>query len=157
MKKICCLTIILCLLCSCSKESKFGIEQFVSRMNKEFLTAYKTSDFMLGVDENGNNYLFIDGDNYLLSLPLNSNNDIIGVSLLCTQDYDISAAVNEFQNICCVFTENDTDTQRSILNDCGITADTIKYTDSNSIITVGKYKYTVVCNQYSITLFCDKI
>ncbi len=157
MKKICCLFIILCLLCGCSKETKFGIEQFVTRMNKEFLTEYSTADFMLSVDENENNYLFCDKGNCFLSLQLNDDNDIIGISLLVTEGYDISNGINEFQNMCCIFTGNDVDTQKSILNESNITADKIKYADSSNTITVGKYKYTIVCNEYSVTLFCEKV
>ena len=56
-----------------------------------------------------------------------------------------------------MFTNNDYDTQKATLENCQINTDTIKYADSNNVITVGKYKYTVICNDYSVTFFCDRV
>lgn len=157
IKKLICLICILLTLCGCSQEQKFGLEQFVSRINKQFETTYKTSDFMLGTDENGKRYLFCDNDYGLTTLSLGTDNSIIGVGLLINESMDTNDAINTFCNICCVFTGNDKSTQQEILTQCQITGDTIKYADNNTVITVGKYKYTVVCNEYSITLFCDRV
>ena len=157
INKLTCLICILLILCGCSQEQKFGIEQFVFRMNEQFETTYKTSDFMLGADEYGKKYLFCDNNYGLTALSLDSDNRIIGVGLLINESIDINDGINTFCKICCIFTGNDQLSQQEILNQCKITADTIKYADNNTVITVGKYKYTIVCNEYSITLFCDRV
>lgn len=157
IKKITILTVVFLLLCGCSKETKFGIEQFVSRMNEQYKTTYKTADFMFGTNENDEKYLFYDSIDGLITLSLDNNNDIKGVSLLINESMDINEGVNTFCRLCCIFTGTDEETQRSTLSNCTITADTIKYADSNIVITVGKYKYTVVCNEYSVTFFCDRV
>lgn len=126
-------------------------------MNEQYETTYKTADFMLGTDENGKKYLFCDNSYGLTSLSLDSDNRIIGVGLLINESMDINDGINTFCNICCIFTDNDESTQQEILAQCRITVDTIKYADNNTVITVGKYKYTVVCNEYSVTFFCDRV
>lgn len=151
------ISILLILLCGCSKESKFGLEQFTSRMNTQFDYSLNTADFILHIDENENNNLFCEIESSLITLSLDNNNDIKGISLLVTDSQDIPNTINFFCNMCCVFTGSDYDTQKSIFDSCQINTDTIKYADSNNVITVGKYKYTVVCNQYSVTLFCDRV
>ena len=151
------ISISLSLLCGCSKESKFGLEQFTSRMNTQFDYSLNTADFILHIDENENNNLFCEIESSLITLSLDNNNDIKGISLLSTDSQDIANTLNFFCDMCCVFTGNDYDTQKSIFENCQINADTIKYADSNNVITVGKYKYTVVCNEYSVTLFCDRV
>ena len=151
------ISISLSLLCGCSKESKFGIEQFTSRMNTQFDYSLNTADFILHIDEYENNNLFCEIESSLITLSLDNNNDIKGISLLATDSQDIPNTINFFCNMCCVFTGNDYDAQKSIFDSCQINTDTIKYADSNNVITVGKYKYTVVCNEYSVTLFCDRV
>ena len=157
-KKILLITIsvVLILLCGCSKESKFGLEQFTSRMNAQFDYSLNTADFILHIDENENNNLFCEIESSLITLSLDNNNDIKGISLLSTDAQNITNTLDFFCNMCCVFTGNDYNTQKAILDNCNIKIDTIKYADSNNVITVGKYKYTVVCNEYSVTLFCDR-
>lgn len=157
IKKLTALICILLCLCGCSQEEKFGLEQFVSRMNEQYNTTYKTADFMLGTDAENKKYLFCDSSEGLISLSLDSNNDIIGVSLLINESIDINKGINTFLNICCIFKGNDEKSEKKIFTDCNITDHTIKYADNNTVITVGKYKYTVVCNEYSITFFCDRV
>ncbi len=157
IKKITALICVLLCLCSCSQEEKFGLEQFVSRMNEQYNTTYKTANFMLGEDGDKQKYLFYDGNDGLISLSLDKNNDIIGVSLLINESIDINKGINTFLNICCIFKGNDAESEKKIFTDCNITAHTIKFADSNMVITVGKYKYTVVCNEYSVTFFCDRV
>lgn len=157
IKKLTALICVLLCLCGCSKEEKFGLEQFVSRMNEQYNTTYKTADFMLGTDAENKKYLFCDSSEGLISLSLDSNNDIIGVSLLINESIDINKGINTFLNICCIFKGNDEASEKKIFTDCNITDHTIKYADNNTVITVGKYKYTVVCNEYSITFFCDRV
>ncbi len=157
IKKIVALTCILMILSGCSQEAKFGVQQFVARMNKQYRTTYKTADFLFGTDKKSQNYLFYDSNDGLITLSLDSDNSIIGVALLINESIDINKGINTFCKICCIFTGNDENTQKQILNDCKINSDTIKYADSNMVITIGKYKYTIVCNEYSITLFCDRV
>ena len=146
----------LCFLCGCSKESKFGVEQFVHRMNTQFEYGFDTSLFILGIDENNENNLFYETESSLITLSLDSNNNIIGVCLLETDAQKTSETIRLFSHMCSVFTGNDYETQCSIFSSYKINEDTIKFADNNTVITVGKYKYTIVCNQYSITLFCDR-
>ena len=158
-KKICIFLLIftLCFLCGCSQESKFGLEQFSHRMSKEYEIDFNTADFMYGQNENGENYLFYEEDNFLLSLSLDANNSIKGVSLLCTESMDINSGLDTFCKICSVFTGESYENQKSTLEECKINTDEIKYADDSFSTTVGKYKYSVVCNNYSITLFCDRV
>lgn len=156
IKKITALSLIFLFLCGCSRETKFGIQQFVARMNEQFDTTYETKNFLYA-ENDGNRYLFHDGDEGLVSLIIDKDNDITGVSLLITESMDINAAINTFTELCCVFTDSEKTSQNKLLSDCNINADTIKYADSNMVITIGKYKYTVICNEYSVTLFCDRI
>ena len=157
IKKITALICILLCLCGCSKEEKFGLQQFVSRMNEQYSTTYKTADFMLGTDIENKKYFFYDSNDGFISLSLDSNNDIIGVSLLINESIDINKGINTFLNICCIFKGNDEKSEQKVFVDCNINTDTIKYADSNMVITIGKYKYTVICNDYSVTFFCDRV
>ena len=151
------LAFIIIFLTGCSKEEKFGIEQFVTRMNKTYDTKYKTTDFLLGENQDEKNRLFYDYGNFLLVLRLNNENQITEAGLLTTDDSDITQYINEFCRICSVFTGVGYYEQQNTLSECGISTENIKKTDSNWTITVGKYRYSVVCNDYSITLFCEKI
>ena len=157
IKKIIALICVLLCLCGCSQEEKFGLEQFVTRINDNYNTTYKTSDFMLGTDKNDCKYLFCDSKDGLISLSIDSDNNIIGVGLLVNESIDINDAINTFLNICCIFKSSDNESEKKVFTDCKINSDTIKYADSNMVITVGKYKYTIVCNEYSITFFCDRV
>lgn len=147
----------LILLCGCSKESKFGVQQFTERMNNQYETDFVTSDFILGTDESGENYLFCEKDEMLIALSLDTNNTIRGVGLTLTESMDINAGLDTFLQICCVLTGESEENQRATFRNCGITEEKIKYADSNFVITVGKFKYSVICNDYGITLFCDRV
>ncbi len=159
LKKICIILSVSCVIFfgGCSKESKFGIQQFVERMNTQYGTEFATADFILGTDKENSNYLFCDKDDMLISLLLDTNNTIRGVGLLLTESMDINEGLNTFLHICCVFTGESEDNQQATLTNCGITQEKIKYADSNFVITVGKFKYSVICNDYSVTLFCDRV
>lgn len=151
-----CVCLALIFLCGCSKENKFGVQQFVERMNNQYENDFTTSDFILGTDEAGENYLFCEKDEMLISLSLDTNNSICGVGLVLTESMDINDGLDTFLQICCVMTGEDEENQRATFKNCGFTADKIKYADSNFVITVGKFKYSVICNDYGITLFCDR-
>ena len=159
IKKICVflLIFVLCSFCGCSQESKFGIEQFTHRMNTQFEMNLNTADFMYGQSENEENYLFYEDGDFLITLSLNANNSINGVGLLITESMDIKSGLDTFYKICSVFTGDSYENQKDTIESKGINSDEIKYADNNFAITVGKYKYSVICNDYSITLFCDRV
>lgn len=141
---------------ACSKESKFGIQQFVERMNKTYKTEYQTSDFVLSKRED-ENVLFLSEENSLISVFIDNSNYIKGVSLLITADGDIENAKNTYCQMCSIFTGNDFESQMKIFNESDFFNEDIKFADGNSLITVGRYKYTIVCNDYSITFFCNRV
>lgn len=141
----------------CSKEEKFGVEQFVDRINQNYETEYKTSDFLLGKNQNEENCLFYEQGNTMIALLLNNENQITGTGLLITDDSNTQEYINEFCRISSILTNSEYVKQNEILEQCGIDKNSIKLTDSNWIITVGKYEYSVVCNNYSITLFCERV
>ena len=143
-------------LCSCSKESKFGVQQFVERMNDTFMTDYTTSEFLQS-EKDGDNFLFLTRGNNMLNLLLDDDNNIKGISLLITADGNIENAKKLYCQMCSVFTCNDYETQCKIFSDSDFLNESIKFADGNSVITVGRYKYTIVSNSYAITLFCDKV
>lgn len=150
------LIFIATLFCSCSQESKFGIEELCKRTNENFGTSLKSEDFFLA--ENGDErFLIYENGNTLISVSIDTNNTVKGVSVLLTSDGNINDGIELFYELCCVFTCNEPTSQKEILDSCGITADKTEFADSNSIFTVGKYKYVVVCNRYSVTLFCDRV
>lgn len=159
LKKICIFLSVICLFAfgGCSQESKFGVQQFTERMNTQYGTDFATSDFIFGTDEAGENYLFCEKDEMLISLSLDTNNTIKGVGLVLTKSMDINAGLDTFLHICCVLTGEDEENQSVTFKKCGITEKKIKYADSNFVITVGKFKYSVICNDYSVTLFCDRV
>lgn len=147
---------VIFLFSACSKESKFGIEQFTERMNSQFGTNYNTADFILGTDSEGEKYMLYEEGDTLISVSLDANGTIKGAALLVTDGGDIAGCIDTYKKVCCVLTGDDEPTQSSTLTNCGITADKIKYADSNTVNTVGKYKYTAICNTSSVTLFCER-
>lgn len=144
------------LLCSCSKESKFGVQQFVERMNKAFETDYNTNEFMLS-EKNDENILFLTRESNMITLMLDKDNNINGISLLITADGNIENSKKLYCQMCSILTGNNYENQLKIFSDSEFFSDKIKFADGNSVITVGRYKYTIVSNDYSITFFCDKI
>ena len=143
-------------LCSCSKESKFGVQQFVERMNDTFMTDYTTSEFLQS-KKNDDSFLFLTREHNMITLLLDIDNNIKGISLAITADGNIENAKKLYCQMCSVFTGNDYETQCKIFSDSDFLNESIKFADSNSLITVGRYKYTIVCNSYAITFFCDKV
>ncbi len=143
-------------LCSCSKESKFGVQQFVERINENFDTDYMTSEFLLSKKNDGN-FLFLTRESNMITLLLDEDNNIKGLSLLITAEGNIENAKIAYCQMCSIFTGKDYEEQMKIFDNCDFLAEDINFVDGNSIITVDRYKYTIVCNDYSITFFCDKI
>ena len=125
-------------------------------MNKTFKTEYQTSDFILSKREN-DNVLFLSEENSLISVFIDNNNYIKGISFLITADGDIEKGKTTYCQMCSIFTGNDFESQMKIFNESDFFNEDIKFADGNSLITVGRYKYTIVSNSYAITFFCDKI
>ncbi|MGN0569157.1 MAG: hypothetical protein ACI4N4_01480, partial [Candidatus Fimenecus sp.] len=69
---------LICIFSACSKESKFGIEQFAERMNSQFGTDYNTTDFVLGTDSDGEKYMLYEEGDTLISVSLDTNGTIKG-------------------------------------------------------------------------------
>ncbi len=141
---------------SCSKESKFGLQQFVTRMESDFEIPLHTTDFIFNGND-GDGFLFYENGNQLTTLFLDDNNIIKGISLLLTPQEKIDNGIDLFCKMCCVLTGNTYEEQQKIFTDGKITDEYINYYDSNMVLTVGRYKYTVVCNEYSVTMFCEKV
>ncbi len=158
MKKVLAILMVIIIISfsGCSKEKKFGVQQFTERMNEDFDTNYSTSEFMLS-KKNNDNLLLCIRENNMITLTLDKDNNIKGISFLITADSSIEKAVNTYCQMCSVFTGNDYESQKKIFDEADFLSDNIKFTDSNSLITVGRYKYTVVCNEFAITMFCEKI
>ena len=147
---------ILILFSACSKESKFGIEELCLRTNEAFSTNYDSKNFFMGKNQT-DTFLFCEYENNLISVFKNEQNLITGISVLFTSEQDINSGIECFFRLCCTFTGNDISTQQAIFDNHNITSDKIKFTDNNYAVTVGKYKYTVICNELSVTLFCEKV
>ncbi len=149
------LVVITIFLCSCSKELNFGIEQFVDRMNKTYETNLETGNFRLSQRED-DNFLFYSDNASMMSLVLDKKNNIKSISLLITADHNIEDAKNTFCKMCSIFTGQDFKSQMKTIKESELFND-IKFADGNSTITVGRYKYSVICNNYCITFFCEKV
>ena len=85
MKKLLALFIVFIIIFfnSCSKEEKFGVEQFVDRINKNYNTEYSTSNFLLGKNQQEENCLFYERENSMVVLILNKEN-LMGQLILVT-------------------------------------------------------------------------
>ncbi len=126
-------------------------------MNTQFETELDTALFSLATHENGEEFLVSENDEALIFLALNTDQKIKGVGLVLTEGYDIAKGISTFAQSCAVFTNTNIDEQKATLLNCGITEDSIKYADSSFYITVGKYKYSIVCSEFGVSLFCDRV
>lgn len=158
LKKLICSVLVMSVvfLVACSKESKFGLDEFSARMNDEFGNFPSESVFLLG-QKDDTNYFFCETENRLISAIPDNSNTIKQISIMTTSETDIQDTIDTYCNMCSVLTGNDIDEQRAMVKNCGITAENIKFADSSCITCVGKYKYVAICNAYSITLFCERI
>ena len=147
---------IILLLSACSRESRFGVEQFVSRINSDFSREMKTEDFLLSRDVGGN-MLFAEESGVLLCLMPDSDGCIKGAGAMLDAGGDAGKLLELFTQICCVLTENDFDPQAQILKNCQIEESAINFADSSFTQTVGKYKYSMVSRPDSVTLFCERV
>lgn len=145
------------LLTACSKEEKFGIDEFAARMNGISEQKLSVSDFMLGEKGESERYFFCEQDGLFISLTPDSGNKIKAFAVSAEKGYDINALLSVYLNGCRVLTGAGESEQGAALKNCGIDAEKIKYADSTSVSTVGKFKYTAVCSDYAVTLFCERV
>lgn len=163
MKKI--ISIFLAVLlplisCGCSRESKMGIDEFLSRIKKDYSVEIDESTLSLEeTDEKKVVYCRI--SNFLCVFYLGTGNNISGIAVMAdgeTDNENITAELIESYAKCAaVFTMQSEDEIKTVLSERGITADKIKFTDSNLLFTVGKFEYTVVADTEYITLFCRRV
>lgn len=151
------ISVLLLFMCACSKESKFGLSEFTERMNNSYGTNFETASFLLGAREDGSECFFSETETGLICIFPDSNSTIKGISAMETESGNINELITLYLQMCCVFTGTEENEVQSILKNCEITAEEIKFADSCSVNTVGKYKYTVVCNRYAVTLFCERV
>ena len=145
-------------LCSCSKEAKFGFGEFCKRMSDEYQIEINEANVSIEKDD-GKNRLYCTLNSYLLVTYLGSNDNITGIAMLLTDESqsDIATFYSYFIKCTCVFTGLGFDDVQKTLLDCDISPDIIKFADSNKVYTVGKFKYSVITNEKSITLFCERV
>lgn len=144
-------------LSACSREEKFGIDEFAVRMNSISEQKLSVSDFMLGERSESEKYFFCEQDGLFISLTPDSGNKIKTFAVSAENGYDINKLLAVYLNGCCVLTGTGRSEQSATLKNCGIAAEKITYADSTSVNTVGKFKYTVVCSDYAVTLFCERV
>lgn len=160
MKKISVLLVIILifLLFGCSREAKFGVGEFADRINKDFDKQITENSVSLEKDD-GKNRIYCKIDDFLLVLYLGNNNNICGVAMMLPieEENKMSLFFDDFTQCVSVFTNTSYSDAKSTLNECSISSESIKFTDSNKISTVGKFKYSVITNEMSVTLFCERV
>ncbi len=149
------LVVITIFLSSCSKEPNFGIEQFVDRMNRTYDTILETDKFRLS-QRTEDNFLFYSDNASMMTFVLDKKNNIKSISLLATAEYNIEEAKNTYCKMCSIFTGKSFESQMKTFKESEL-FNNIKFADGNSTITVGRYKYSVICNSYAITFFCERV
>lgn len=149
---------LLFLLVGCSREAKFGVGEFFDRMEKDFETEINESDITLEKDD-GKDRIYCTLDEYLLVLYLRNGQNISGVCMMIPKEKEneLTVFINDFSKCVSILTSCPYEEVRKTMKDINISADKIKFADGNSINTVGKYKYSVIENEVSVTLFCERV
>lgn len=150
--------ITLIILCGCSREAKMGIGEFSDRINKDYGLILREESMLLEKNEESNT-VYCKIDSFLFIFYLGSNNNISAVSAMLSKENEseLTEFLDDFEKCVSVFTLNSKDSVEQIFTDCKITADNIKFTDGNQLNTVGKFKYSVITNEFSVTLFCERV
>ncbi len=159
-KKISILLVITLLfsMCGCSRETKMGIGEYCDRIHKDYGITINENSLLL--EKNGDiNTVYCNLNSSLLVFYLGNNNNISGIAGMLSKDNEgeLSTFLDNFQKCVSVFTMNSEDSVKNIFDECKITAKSIKFTDGNRQYTVGKFKYSVVTNEQSITVFCKRV
>lgn len=158
-KKIALLLIltIFIFMCGCSKETKMGFGEFSDRINSDFdLTLDESSISLEKDDEKSKIYCKL--NSYLLVFYLGNNNNISGFAGMLPKENeaDLPEFLEAFEKCVSIFTLSSPSDVKSLFGECKITADNIKFTDGNQQNTVGKFKYSVVTSDVSVTVFCER-
>lgn len=159
-KKISILLVITLLfsMCGCSRETKMGIGEYCDRIHKDYGITINENSLLL--EKNGDiNTVYCNLNSSLLVFYLGNNNNISGIAGMLSKDNEgeLSTFLDNFQKCVSVFTMNSEDSIKKTFEECKITAEKIKFTDGNSVFTVGKFKYSVITNEQSITVFCERV
>lgn len=149
---------LICLMCGCSRETKMGIGEFSDRIYKDYKLTFEESSMALE-EKDGNNTIYCQLDSFLFVFYLGTNNNICGIAGMLPKEKEdeLQAFLDDFEKCVSVFTLNGDDSVRQTFDDCKISAESIKFTDGNKLHTVGKFKYYIITNEYSVTLFCDRV
>lgn len=150
--------VTLIVLCGCSREAKMGIGEFSDRINKDYGLILQEESMLLEKKEESNT-VYCKIDSFLFVFYLGSNNNISGVSAMLPKENEseLTEFLDNFEKCVSVFTLNSKDSVEQTFQDCKITADNIKFTDGNQLNTVGKFKYSVITNEFSVTIFCERV
>ena len=159
-KKICIFLsfILIFSLVGCSRENKFGVGEFSERIQNDYgLTVDESSISLEKAD--GKNRIYCKMNSFLLVFYLGSNDNISGFAMMLPKEDEgrLSEFYDNFQKCVSIFTLSPLEKVEDTLGSCGITLQSIKFADSNRLNTVGKFRYTVVTSEISITLFCERV
>lgn len=148
---------LLIVLCGCSRETKMGIGEFSERINKDYELIVEEQSILLEKDGE-NNTVYCNINSFLYVFYLGSNNNIrkIAAMLPKEKEGELTAFLSDFEKCVSVFTLNSADSVKQTFEECKISAESIKFTDGNQLNTVGKFKYSVVTSEFSVTLFCER-
>lgn len=149
---------LLIVLCGCSRETKMGIGEFSERINKDYELILEEQSILLEKDGE-NNTVYCNINSFLYVFYLGSNNNIRGIASILPKEKEgeLSAFLADFEKCVSVFTLNSADSVKQTFEECKISAESIKFTDGNQLNTVGKFKYSVVTSEFSVTLFCERV
>ncbi|MCH5171057.1 MAG: hypothetical protein J1F24_07205 [Oscillospiraceae bacterium] len=150
--------VTLIVLCGCSREAKMGIGEFSDRINKDYGLILQEESMLLEKNEESNT-VYCKIDSFLFVFYLGSNNNISGVSAMLPKENESELAefLDDYEKCVSVFTLNSKDSVEQTFQNCKITVDNIKFTDGNQLNTVGKFKYSVITNEFSVTIFCERV
>lgn len=143
---------------SCSRDMKIGIGEFSDRIYNDYKLTVDQNSFSLE-NENGKNKVYCKISSSLFVFYLTDNGNICGIAALLpkNRENDLKLFLSDFKKCSSVFTLYTLEETEKIFSDCGISEDKIKFTDGNKLYTVGKFKYSVVTNELSVTLFCERV
>lgn len=149
---------LLCVMCGCSRETKMGIGEFSDRIHKDYGLVLEEESILLEKDGESNT-VYCNINSFLFVFYLGNNNNVSGIAAMLPKEREneLSAFLDNFEKCVSVFTLNSADSIRQTFNECKISAESIKFTDGNKLYTVGKFKYSVVTNELSVTLFCERV
>ncbi len=146
------------MLTSCSRESKFGVGEFCDRIRADYEIEVNESSVYLDKHD-GKNRIYCTCNSFLLVLYLGVNDNISGVAMMIQNDQKdkLESFLDSYKKCVCVFTGMNFEDTTKIFSDLKISADKINFADNSSVCTVGKYKYSIITNEMTITLFCERV